>query len=537
MSEAVKKTDQPEQELRNGSTLLPKWLLVLGILAAVVVYMFQRGTPVDQAMANAVSGLSVIFVLGVYWLWFVFKGPAGVKIRRAFGWGCILIIVALAGMVRVTGVDGALIPQWQWRWESVADRSLDGIQNLVVPGKVELKSLGDRFDFPGFLGQDRHPFVAAQWSQDPNSDNVTELWRQEIGAGWSAVAAVGGYGVTMEQRGEQEIVSCYDLESGEIRWAHETAIRHETILGGVGPRATPTIDRGIVFSLGPTGNLLSLDGMTGEVLWQKDVLAIVGSTAKQDNTNVAWGRSTSPLVEGDLVIVPGGGPSEGPFVSLLAFHRKTGELAWKGGAEQVSFASPVIYTINGTQQVVVVNESSVAGHDFKTGAQIWKYPWAGSSTSRASNSQPFLAGEDLIFVSKGYGQGATVFRVDGDQGVEIWKNPTIARTKYTNAALVDGRIYSLSDGIMECADLETGVRIWKRGRFNHGQLLVVGEIILVQSEEGELHFLRPTDRGFDTLYQVQALQDRCWATLTLYDNKLILRNSEEVVCYQLPVQR
>ena len=90
---------------------------------------------------------------------------------------------------------------------------------------------------------------------------------------------------------------------------------------------------------------------------------------------------------------------------------------------------------------------------------------------------------------------------------------------------------------MECADLETGVRIWKRGRFNHGQLLVVGELILVQSEEGELHFLRPTDRGFDTLYQVQALQDRCWATLTLYDNKLILRNSEEVVCYQLPVQR
>ena len=100
-------------------------------------------------------------------------------------------------------------------------------------------------------------------------------------------------------------ISCYDLESGEIRWAHETAIRHETILGGVGPRATPTIDRGIVFSLGPTGNLLSLDGMTGEVLWQKDVLAIVGSTAKQDNTNVAWGRSTSPLVEGDLVIVRG----------------------------------------------------------------------------------------------------------------------------------------------------------------------------------------------------------------------------------------
>ena len=113
----------------------------------------------------------------------------------------------------------------------------------------------------------------------------------------------------------------------------------------------------------------------------------------------------------------------------------------------------------------------------------------------------------------------------------------MARTKYTNAVLVEGKIYSLSDGILECADLRTGGRIWKKGRFNHGQLLMVGDLILVQSEEGELHFIRPEENGFETVYQVQALEDRCWATMTLYDNKLILRNSEEVVCYQVPIVR
>lgn len=516
---------------------MPLWIQIVVLLAAGLIWLVQSGTPDDQAKANALTMMSVLVVLGLYVTWFVWRSPAGSCLKRFVAWGIPVGLVLFFSAIRITGVTGQLMFDWSWRWEGVSDESLSSIFEEIVAGDVELKSQGINLDYPGFLGKERHPFVEAAWTADPSAGNVVELWRREIGAGWSAFAAVAGFGVTMEQRGNQEIVSCYDLHFGEIRWAHVTQFRHETLLGGVGPRATPAVYKGEVYALGSGGNLLCLAGRTGELLWQQDVLAHVNSTPEEDSTVVGWGRSTSPLVVDDLVIVPAGGPKGGPFVSLLAFDCKNGALVWRGGSEQVSFSSPAIHTINGQRQIVVVNESSVTGHELKTGKQIWKTVWNGSSTSSANTSQPYLVGENRIFVSKGYGQGSMVFAVDGEKTSEIWRNPSVARTKYTNAALVGGKVFSLSDGILECADLSTGERIWKKGRFNHGQLLMVGKLILVQSEEGKLHFIRPLERGFDTVFQVQALQDRCWATMTLYDNKLVLRNSEEAVCYQLPIKR
>ncbi len=531
------KNGNDTQQRAVQKTYFPWWFLVVAGLGAFLIYLFQRGTPVDQALSNAVTMLTLVAVSGLYVTWLVWRGPVSAAVKRLIVWGGVLSVVVFFSLIRITGVTGGLMIEWSWRWESLPDQGLVSVSDEIVVGPVDLKSLGDRLDFPGFLGKDRHPFVAADWEDEPNSENVIELWRRDIGAGWSGFAAVGGFGVTMEQRGDEESVSCYDLHSGEIRWAHVTKFRHETLLGGVGPRATPTIYRCDVYSLGPNGNLLCLAGKTGELIWQQDILELVNSSAEEDPKVVGWGRSTSPLVVDDLVIVPGGGRVGGPFVSLLAFDRKSGELVWKGGAEQISFSSPMLHVIGGKRQVVVVNESSVAGHDIRTGEQIWIHGWEGSSTTSANTSQPFVAGEDLVFAAKGYGQGATMFRVEGGNTHEVWRNPAIARTKYTNAALVDGKIYSLSDGILECAELATGERLWKKGRFEHGQLLMVGELILVQAEEGTLHILRPHDRGFDELYSVQAMEDRCWATMTLYDNMLIMRNSEEAVCYQLPIKR
>ena len=536
-SDKSQTADHIQEVGKQSQTFLPGWSLLVFALAVFMIFLFQKGTPVDQAFANAMTMLAVGASLGVYGIWFFWRGPAGAGLKRLVLWGGIVCLVLCFSLIRINGVTGQLLFDWNWRWEGVADEKLLGIVGEIVPGDVDLNSVNDRLDYSGFLGKDRHPYVEADWIADPSADNVVELWRREIGAGWSAFASVAGFGVTMEQRGKQEIVSCYDLDSGEIRWAHVREFRHETLLGGVGPRATPTVFKGEVYTLGPDGKLMCLAGKTGKLRWQQDVLAYVNSSPEQDSTVVSWGRSSSPLVVGDLVIVPAGGPQSGPFVSLLAFNRKNGDLVWQGGAEQVSFASPTLLMINREPQVVVVNESSVAGHELNTGKQIWKQPWEGSSTSSANNSQPFLAGENQVFVAKGYGQGSLLFAVDGEKTSEIWRNPSVARTKYTNAVLIDGKIYSLSDGILECANLSTGERIWKKGRFNHGQLLMVGDLILIQSEEGELHFIRPKQNGFKTVYQVQALEDRCWATMTLYDNKLILRNSEEVVCYQVPVVR
>ena len=131
----------------------------------------------------------------------------------------------------------------------------------------------------------------------------------------------------MEQRGDEELVTCYELATGTPRWFHAVPARYQTVLGGVGPRATPTIYEGRVYALGATGVLRCLDGATGRPVWSEDLLARIGVTPQEDPDAIAWGRANSPLFVDDLVVVPLGGPVKGPWVSLAAFDKTTGRLA------------------------------------------------------------------------------------------------------------------------------------------------------------------------------------------------------------------
>ncbi len=118
------------------------------------------------------------------------------------------------------------------------------------------------------------------------------VWRHEIGAGWATFAAVNGFALTMEQRGDEELVTCYEVATGTLRWFHALPSRHQTVMGGVGPRATPTIRDGRVYALGATGILRCLDGATGQPVWTEDLLARIGITPDEDLSGIAWGRVT-----------------------------------------------------------------------------------------------------------------------------------------------------------------------------------------------------------------------------------------------------
>jgi outer membrane protein assembly factor BamB len=150
----------------------------------------------------------------------------------------------------------------------------------------------------------------------------------------------------MEQRDQQELVVCYDVGTGEPVWHHSITARHETIPGGVGPRSTPTIHEGRVYALGATGILRCLEGGPGAEIWTVDLLRESGTNQQQDELLVAWGRASSPLIVADKVIVPAGGPPD-KLVSLVALDKLTGKRIWEGGANQVSYASPMIATIGG----------------------------------------------------------------------------------------------------------------------------------------------------------------------------------------------
>ena len=396
------------------------------------------------------------------------------------------------------------------------------------------------YDFPQFLGPQRNlavdkpdlPLRFTDWDQRPPRC----VWKQPIGAGWSAFVAVNGYAVTMEQRGDQELTTCYEIASGRLMWSSAVAARHETIAGGVGPRSTPTIHQGRVYCLGATGILRCLDGTNGRPLWQHDLQQEFG--VQQESSGVAWGRAASPLIAGDLVVVPAGGAADGAKSSLVAFDRITGREVWRGGNHQVSYASPALATLAGVAQILIVLEDHVCGHDPSDGRQLWEYAWPGKSTSNASCCQAIACSGDRVFVSKGYGLGSALLQIRRDDSgrwiaEELWQNPSVMKTKFSNIVVDGDVIYGLDDVLLECLELNTGKRLWKRGRYGYGQILRVGPILLVQSESGAMAAVALDPEQYVEVTRFQALEGKTWNTICVYERYLLVRNAEEAACYDL----
>ena len=198
--------------------------------------------------------------------------------------------------------------------------------------------------------------------------------------------------------------------------------------------------------------------------------------------------------------------------------------------------------MGGVRQILIVNEDTVSGHDPASGRVLWERPWGeGRSNANASVSQAVAVPPDRVFLSKGYGIGAALIELTPAASEtfdveEIWSDSRVLRTKFTNVTILDGTVYGLSDGILEAADLATGERRWKGGRYKQGQILRVGELLLVLAESGEVLLVEATpERRNSVLGRFQAIEGQTWNNVALYGPYLLVRNAEEAACYKLPL--
>ncbi len=332
---------------------------------------------------------------------------------------------------------------------------------------------------------------------------------------------------------------------GKEIWSHPTKARHSNPIGGDGPGSTPTIHENRVYALGGTGILRCLDLSTGKPIWIRDVLADVGTDYKTDNPGVWWGRHASPLIVDDLVVVPAGGPPGGPKVSLIAYNRQTGDIVWRGGDREVSYSSPSLATYCGVPQIVIVNEDTISAHEPKTGQTLWTTKWEGQSNQAASASQTVPVADDEFFVSKGYSiGGGGLFQIKHDttatdqdawKVTKLWLNHRVLQTKLNNVVIKDGFIYGLNDGVMQCVDLKTGHEKWHGPEYGHGQLLRVGDVLLVTTEFGEVALVQFDPEEFHELAKFSALDGKTWNNPALSGDLLLVRNTQEAACYRLPL--
>ena len=498
----------------------------------------------DRSVSNAASmiaaGAAALVLLSI-----VFR-----YLAQRQSW--LLATIATAGLAltpfalfRIKGFSGEIIPVLEFRFRSGTAPQSTVASSSDTPTPTEVATVS----FSQFLGANRDAIIEPRAFAVPDG-NEEEMWRTAIGEGWASFAIQDQYCVTLEQRQELECVTCYRLDNGSLLWKHEDTARHENAIGGIGPRSTPTIVGDKVYTQGATGIVQCLRLASGELIWKQSLLDLGGWPQTESEASVMWGRAASPLLVDNLCVVPFGRPLEAeptsPLLdgrSLIAFDAETGEPKWTAGGDQISYASPVVLKFGETSQIVSVNEATVTGHNPSDGKELWSLSWPGQSNGGANCASVVPSGVDSFLLAKGYGIGCGLFTVvlEGERWTveEKWKSHRVFKTKFTHAC-VDGNVaYALSDGTLECVDLTRGNRLWAQSRatrYGHGQMIRVGDCLVVQAEAGNVAFVAASPDEYKELATIDALSSKSWNVPSIAGRYLAVRNDGEAVMYRLPAK-
>ena len=494
-------------------------LVILAIAIGMLVKIWLKDTGSTQH--QVVPTLPVLFFTALaLFFWLVLFSRLSRRVR--FGLFLAGAAVAALGLLllEVKGVDGNLVPIVGWRWSG--DRSFEASRSSVA----DVTEPGPD-DYPQFYGPARAatlpgPALARDWETQP----PRELWRRDVGEGWSSFAVVGSAALTQELRGDDEVVVRYDLRTGEQIWVHSDKAPFNTTVGGSGPRATPTVADGRVFSLGATGVLNCLELDNGERVWTRNVLEDHG--ARQPD----WGMASSPLVVGDHVVVHLGKGGSG----LAAYDRRSGELAWVSGQDSGTYSSPILVRLLDRELILIVNRDSMTGHDPITGEIVLDASWPNPAGGERI-TMPLVVSDDRVMVSAGYGAGSRLFGLKSESGQwtsePIWDSSRL-KSKFAPMVTREGIVYGLDDGVLVALDPQTGERNWKRGRYGHGQMILVDDLLLILGERGDLFLVEANPAEHRELSRLSALHGKTWNPPALSGNLLLVRNNQEAVCYELP---
>jgi outer membrane protein assembly factor BamB len=534
------------------------WSERLGAVALAIVALVATSRLVDVSIRTGMMGMMFVvyavtvvtpaFVVGVAASRRLSDGP-----RRAAMAASILLACGVWTLLRTDGILGSGA-QLAWRWTQTPEQRLlaqaadepTALPSAAAAAKTPQARLavrtGDepaalvstpaaanlRADWPGFRGPARDGIargarIATDWSRSP----PVELWRRPIGPGWSSFAVLGDLLYTQEQRGDDEVVSCYKVSTGQPVWRHRYAVRFWESNGGAGPRATPTLSNGRLYTLGATGILNALDAGNGGAVWSRNV-------ASDTHTKVPmWGFASSPLVVDDVVVVAATG-------QLAAYDLATGNPRWSGPARGMSYSSPQRATIDGVAQILLLSAAGATSVAPADGTLLWEHPWPGFTIVQPA----LVADRDVLISTSGATGGLGIRRLRVAHGPGGWtvkeRWTSEGLEPYFNDFVVHrGHAFGFDGSVLACIDLEDGRRKWEGGRYGNGQLVLLPDqdLLLVVSEEGELALVRATPDRFTETARFPALKGKTWNHPVLVGDVLLVRNGQEMAAFRLSPAR
>lgn len=515
------------------------WIERLGAIVLAVVAVIVTKRIVHPSIAGGGMGMLIyVFAIPVMTLGLVAAAVASRRLttgsRRLLIAAGILLGCGVFTLVRTGGITAEGDSDIHFRWSRTPEELLlaQAKDESVAPAPAAAvaTTTTEAGSWPGFRGANRDGIVhGVRIDTDWTQKAPVQIWRQPIGPAWSSFAVLDNFAYTQEQRGDDEVVSCYDLSTGKPVWRHRDAVRFYESNAGAGPRGTPTLNNGRVYTLGGTGIVNALDARNGSVIWSHN------AATETKTKTPAWGFSGSPLVVGDVVIVAAAS-------SLAAYDAANGNPRWFGATNPRGYSSPHLATIGGVTQVLLMNGDGVIGVAPADGKILWQHAWSSDGIV-----QPAMTADGDLLLGSGSGMGSEIGfrRIGVAQGANGWTTSERWTSEWLNPYFSDfvvhkDHAYGFEGSSLGCVDLKNkGERKWKGGKYGHGQLVLLADqdMLLVLSEAGELALVKATPDQFTEVARFKAIEGKTWNHPVLVKDILLVRNAEEMAAFRLSLAK
>lgn len=432
------------------------------------------------------------------------------------------------------------------------------IMSLALPvGPVSAQGT----DWPGFLG----PFGT---SVSPEKGILSPwpaagpkiVWQKELGIGYSMPTIADGRLFHFDRVGNAARVRCMHPRTGEEIWFFDYPTFYRDKYGyNNGPRCCPVVDGDLVFLHGVEGILHCLRAKDGKVVWSRD-------TRKEFNVvQNFFGVGATPVVEGDLLLVPIGGSAENvdPFddqflarkgngSGIVAFEKQTGKIRYKISDELASYASPVLATIRDRRWCFVFARGGLLAFNPADGKIDFHFPWRADVLESVNAANPVVVG-DQILISETYGPGAAMLKIKPAGYDVVWSDVRkTPRTKslqahWTTPIHDAGYVYACSgrhdsNAELRCIEWGTGKVMWREPGLTRTSLLLIDRHLVCLGEDGMLRLLKANPNKYDVISEAELVDAKtkrpllippCWAAPIVSHGLLYVRGDDRLVCMEL----
>jgi len=277
--------------------------------------------------------------------------------------------------------------------------------------------------------------------------------------------------------------------------------------------------------------LICVDADTGKKIWNRDIM-------KQNaGVQIKWKNAASPLIDGDLLFVAGGGPGQ----AFMALNKNNGKVVWKGQNDLMTHSTPTVADIHGVRQVIFFSQTGLASLEAKSGKLLWRYGFQFKVSTAIS---PVVAG-DIVYCSAGYGVGAGAAKISKNgsrfSAKEIYRQrgDKLLANHWSTPVLHEGHLYGMfqfkkyGSGPIKCVDVKTGDIKWEQEGFGPGNVVLVDGHLLALSDTGELFLIKATPAGYTEVAKAKVLSGKCWSTPVISGGRVYARSTTEAVCVDI----